>query len=123
MSKLKLLRTGKKLSQRELAEKSGVSLRTLQHYEIGDRDINGASLETLLKLSDVLEIRFYELLDDDLQEKIIKNLGIDWKSIPFLLFKTTSFSIIDNIAQITKIFLCKYTKHSKNYWLYTTVVV
>ena len=77
MSKLKLLRTGKKLSQRELAEKSGVSLRTLQHYEIGDRDINGARLETLLKLSDVLEIRFYELLDDDLQEKIIKNLGID----------------------------------------------
>lgn len=123
MSKLKLLRTEKKLSQRELAEKSGVSLRTLQHYEIGDRDINGASLEALLKLSDVLEIKFYELLDDDLQEKIIKNLGIDWKINPFLLFKTTSFSIIDNIAQITKIFLCKYTKYSKNYWLYTTVVV
>lgn len=77
MSKLKLLRTEKKLSQRELAEKSRVSLRTLQHYEIGDRDINGASLEALLKLSDVLEIKFYELLDDDLQEKIIKNLGID----------------------------------------------
>lgn len=77
MSKLKLLRTEKKLSQRKLAEKSGVSLRTLQHYEIGDRDINGASLEALLKLSDVLEIKFYELLDDDLQEKIIKNLGID----------------------------------------------
>ena len=67
MSKLKLLRTEKKLSQRELEEKSGVSLRTLQHYEIGDRDINGASLEALLKLSDVLEIKFYELLDDDLQ--------------------------------------------------------
>ena len=67
MSKLKLLRTEKKLSQRELAEKSGVSLRTLQHYEIGDRDINGARLEVLRKLSDVLEIKFYELLDDDLQ--------------------------------------------------------
>ena len=67
MSKLKLLRTEKKLSQRKLAEKSGVSLRTLQHYEIGDRDINGASLGALLKLSDVLEIKFYELLDDDLQ--------------------------------------------------------
>ena len=67
MSKLKLLRTGKKLSQRELEEKLGVSLRTLQHYEIGDRDINGASLEALLKLFDVLEIKFYELLDDDLQ--------------------------------------------------------
>lgn len=67
MSKLKLLRTGKKLSQRELAEKSGVSLRTLQRYEIGDRDINGTNLEALLKLSDVLEIKFYELLDDDLQ--------------------------------------------------------
>lgn len=77
MSKLKLLRTGKKLSQRELAEKSGVSLRTLQRYEIGDRDINGTNLEALLKLSDVLKIKFYELLDDDLQEKIIKNLGID----------------------------------------------
>ena len=91
MSKLKLLRTGKKLSQRELAEKSGVSLRTLQHYEIGDRDINGASLEALLKLSDVLEIKFYELLDDDLQEKVIKNLGIDWKSIPFFYLKPPAF--------------------------------
>ena len=56
---------------------SSLKKQKVHHYEIGDRDINGASLEALLKLSDVLEIKFYELLDDDLQEKVIKNLGID----------------------------------------------
>ena len=41
-------------SQRELAEKSGVNLRTLQQYETGAKDIKKASIETVLALSNVL---------------------------------------------------------------------
>lgn len=75
MNKLKSIRTAKGLSQKELAEKSGVSLRTLQHYECGDSDINGAGTSMLLKLAEALETPYYNLLDDELRDMVIKNLS------------------------------------------------
>lgn len=41
-------------SQRELAEKSGVNIRTLQQYELGTKDIRKASAGTVLALANVL---------------------------------------------------------------------
>lgn len=41
-------------SQKELAEKSGVNLRTLQQYELKTKDINKASVQSVLALVSVL---------------------------------------------------------------------
>lgn len=42
------------LSQSQLADKAGISLRTLQHYEIGDKNIRRAAVETVIALADAL---------------------------------------------------------------------
>lgn len=52
-------------SQRELAEKVGVNLRTLQQYEIRAKDINKAAGVTLLALAKVLGCRVEDLLEYD----------------------------------------------------------
>ncbi|MGN0734776.1 MAG: helix-turn-helix domain-containing protein [Anaerovoracaceae bacterium] len=52
-------------SQRELAIKVGVNLRTLQQYEIRAKDINKAAGATLLALSKVLGCRVEDLLEYD----------------------------------------------------------
>lgn len=63
------LQTQRKLcgySQRELAEKVGVNLRTLQQYEIRAKDINKAAGATLLALSKALGCQVKDLLEYDL---------------------------------------------------------
>lgn len=55
-------------SQRELAEKVGVNLRTLQQYEIRAKDINKAAGATLLALSKALGCRVEDLLEYDSSE-------------------------------------------------------
>lgn len=50
-------------SQRELAKKIGVNLRTLQQYEIRAKDINKAAGATLLALSKALGCRVEDLLE------------------------------------------------------------
>lgn len=55
-------------SQRELAEKVGVNLRTLQQYEIRAKDINKAAGGTLLALSKTLGCRVEDLLEYDSSE-------------------------------------------------------
>ena len=55
-------------SQRELAEKVGVNLRTLQQYEIRAKDINRAAGSTLFSLAKVLGCRVEDLLEYDSNE-------------------------------------------------------
>lgn len=69
---LKELRTKRGLSQSQLAERSGVNLRTLQQYEQGTRNINGASLSTLVDLSKVLECKVKDILTD---QELIKKMS------------------------------------------------
>lgn len=47
---LKRIRVAAGLSQRDLSRMSGVSLRTIQHYEQRQKCINKASMETVLQL-------------------------------------------------------------------------
>lgn len=54
----------RELTQREIAELSGVSFRMIKDYEQGQRDINGAKLLTLLKLCAALRCRLEDILDD-----------------------------------------------------------
>ena len=61
-TKLQQLRKQCGYSQSELAEKSGVNLRTLQQYESGAKDINKASVQTVVALANVLGCRAEDLL-------------------------------------------------------------
>lgn len=55
-------------SQRALAEKSGVNLRTLQQYELGAKDINKATGGSLLALAKTLGCRVEDILEYDNSE-------------------------------------------------------
>lgn len=59
---LKNLRDIKMLSQQQLADISGVSVRMIQKYEQGDKDITKASVTTVYKLARALEVSIYELM-------------------------------------------------------------
>lgn len=62
-SRLKIHRNRMGLSQRGLAEQSGVNVRTIQQYEIGSKDINKASVTTVLELSRALCCDIEDLLE------------------------------------------------------------
>ncbi len=64
MSKLQDARKAKGISQRGLAESTGISIRTVQHYEQGSNDINSAKLLTLLKICSALQCHLEDILDD-----------------------------------------------------------
>jgi len=53
-SKLQLQRKKACLTQKALAEKAEINLRTLQQYELGSKDLNKASVQTVRNLTKVL---------------------------------------------------------------------
>lgn len=61
---LKRIRTVYGCSQRELAEMSGVSLRSIQMYEQRNKDINKAQSDSLYRLAKVLGCTMEDLLED-----------------------------------------------------------
>lgn len=62
-TKLKRIRMAYGCSQRELAEKSGVSLRCIQMYEQRNKDINKAQSDALYRLAKVLGCTMEDLLE------------------------------------------------------------
>lgn len=60
---LKLLRQRVGKSQRELAEESGVPVRTIQQYEQRQKNINKAQAETLFMLAQVLSCDAWDLME------------------------------------------------------------
>ena len=63
MSKLKQIREEKSITQKDLAERSGVNIRMIQHYEQGYKDINKAQGLTLQALAKSLECKIEDLLE------------------------------------------------------------
>ena len=61
---LKRIRTAYGYSQRELAEMSGVSLRSIQMYEQRNKDINKAQSESLYHLAKALGCTMEDLLEE-----------------------------------------------------------
>jgi len=61
-TKLQKVRLAAGLSQSQLAAKAGISLRTLQHYEIGDKDIRKAAVDKVLALAEALECDIKEII-------------------------------------------------------------
>jgi len=65
MNKLKEIREQKGLSQKKLAELSGVKLATVQKLDGGINNVNKAQADTLYKLAKVLEVSIEDLIDTD----------------------------------------------------------
>ena len=63
MSNLKTKREATGLSQSGLAERSGVSVRMIQSYEQGFKDINKAQVMTVYKLAQALDCKVEDLID------------------------------------------------------------
>ena len=64
-TRLQKRRKDAKLTQKELAGRSGVKLRTIQQYEMRAKNINKAAAETLLQLAQVLYCSIEDLLEYD----------------------------------------------------------
>ena len=60
--KLKEQRQKQKMTQKQLAEKSGVNQRTLENYECGKTDLKKASIETGIALAKALDCRVEDLI-------------------------------------------------------------
>ena len=63
MSRLKENRERAELTQKELSERSGVNLRTIQDYEQGRKSINKAQGLSLYRLATALNVTIEELLE------------------------------------------------------------
>ena len=63
--KIKERRATLKISQQSLAQKSGISLRTIQNYESGQR--HPANISIIKDLAHVLDVPYDYLLDDKAQ--------------------------------------------------------
>lgn len=61
-SRLQMIRRMRGYSQRMLAERAGVNLRTLQQYESGAKDIRKAAVGSILAIAKALECEIAELL-------------------------------------------------------------
>ena len=67
MSNLKPFRTEAGLSQAQLAEKAGISFRTLQDYEQGRKPLEKAAAITVLTLARTLGCTVEDLIDKILE--------------------------------------------------------
>ena len=67
---LKELRKGKKITQEELAEKLGVSNRTVSRWETGS---NMPDFDVLIELSDFYGVEIKEILEGEKKEKECSN--------------------------------------------------
>ena len=64
-TRLQKRRKDARLTQKELADRSGVKLRTIQQYEMRARNINKVAAETLLQLAQVLLCNMEDLIEYD----------------------------------------------------------
>lgn len=66
MVKLKKIRQAKGLSQSKLAEKAGLNVRTLQHYEQENspKTFDHARLDTILKCAIALNCKIEDIIDN-----------------------------------------------------------
>lgn len=62
-SRLKFMREDKGMTQSSLSEQSGVSLRLIQAYEQGYKDINKAQVITVLQLAEALDCDVYDIIN------------------------------------------------------------
>lgn len=62
--KLKAWRQAKGLSQSQLAEKTGINLRTIQHYEQGSKNFDHARIDTIMRVCVALDCQLDDILEN-----------------------------------------------------------
>lgn len=77
VTRLATLRKNRGISQKELAERAGISLRSVQQYEQRGKDINKASLDTVLSIASVLGCKPDDLAEPTVVQTHYKGGGTD----------------------------------------------
>lgn len=72
---LKSIRESKNVTQKELSDKTKIGLSTIRSFEQGQRNINGASIDKLIKICNVLECSISDILDN----KEVKTMVIEYE--------------------------------------------
>ena len=70
--KLKEMRQAKGLSQSQLAETTGINVRTLQHYEQGSKIFDHARIDTILKICLALNCKLDDIIENQEYIDLIK---------------------------------------------------
>lgn len=65
MNKLQEMRNKSKLSQSQLSKRAGISIRTLQNYEIKRNKFDHARFDTILKVALNLNCKIEDLIEDE----------------------------------------------------------
>lgn len=74
IKRLKELRQAKGLSQSQFSEKTGINIRTLQHYEQGSKDFDHARIDAILKACLVLNCRLEDIIENQEYVEMLKKL-------------------------------------------------
>ncbi len=72
MSKLQDTRKKIGMSQAQLAEKSGINVRTLQHYEQMSKNFDHARIDTILRICLALDCKFEDVIENQEYIDLIK---------------------------------------------------
>lgn len=73
--KLQAARRAAGMTQPQLARAAGLSVRVLQAYETGARDIGGAKLATLLKICNALRCTLQDIIPDPETIELLADYG------------------------------------------------
>lgn len=71
--RLQKMRKLRGMTQLELAVRTGINLRTIQAYEIGDRDFSNARIDVILKCAIALECRMEDIIDNSLYREFLRD--------------------------------------------------
>lgn len=63
-TKLKAVRVGSGVTQKQLADAAGLNLRTLQHYEQGAKCFDNARIDTILSVCNALNCTFADVIEN-----------------------------------------------------------
>lgn len=74
VKKLKEMRQSRGLSQSQLAEKTGINVRTIQHYEQGSKNFDHARIDTILKICLALNCKLEDVIENQQYVDLIKKL-------------------------------------------------
>lgn len=74
MTKLKSKRVEAGMSQSQLAERAGLNVRTLQHYEQASKPFDHARIDTILKVCIALSCKIEDVLENQDYIDLMKKL-------------------------------------------------
>lgn len=121
MSKLKIVREQKNLTQEELSEKSGISVRTIQRIESGIAP-KGHTLKALSKTLEILETELTDKTEEKRvvekpEELIVKSqteIGIDFQKIKLINLSSILFVMLPPLNILVPLLLF-YALKQKNH--------